>query len=159
MDEIFPFLMILFAIGSGLVSFLGKNKEEDNNSHKKTASTRPTNRQQDTQMKNTVKNEAASQNTSSMSSYINERKEQLEALRSNYTADNSNVSQNCMQEVVKLNGKKDHSAAKRKRKRKTCISLARNISKEGLAESVIMAEVLGSPRAKKPYQNRPYARK
>ncbi|GGM31228.1 hypothetical protein GCM10011351_16730 [Paraliobacillus quinghaiensis] len=156
MDEIFPFLMILFAIGSGLVSFFGK-KQEDDNSNKKTTSPRPNNRQQDKQVKNTVRNEPSSEGRSSMSTYMNERKEQLEALRSNYTSDNSDVSQNRMQEVVDLNRKKDHTAGKKKRK--TGISLARNISKEGLAESVIMAEVLGSPRAKKPYQNRPYARK
>lgn len=155
MDDIFPFLMVLFAIGSGLASFFGKDKKDDD-STKKTVSTKPVNRQHQTQAKKSV-NEASSQKTSSMGSYFEERKEQIEALQSSLDTDpnrSNDVSQNRMQEVIELKRKK-----KQKPARKTSMSLARNISKEGLAESVIMAEVLGAPRAKRPYQSRIYTRK
>jgi hypothetical protein len=38
-------------------------------------------------------------------------------------------------------------------RRSTRIDITRNLNKNGLAESVIMAEVLGSPRALKPYRS------
>ncbi|WP_112181351.1 MULTISPECIES: hypothetical protein [Paraliobacillus] len=152
MDGILPFLMMLFAIGGGLISLFGKDKEEEENKPvRRTETVKPIERNEERQTSN--------KQTTAMEDYSNKKQEQLEKLKSNLAVDpnlynkDGAISDNPLQEVVRLDKK-----ITTKKNRTTKISLRRNISREGLAESVVMAEVLGAPRSKKPYQTKSYVR-
>lgn len=150
MDGIVPFLMMLFAIGGGLISLFGKDKEE-NKPVRRTETAKPIARSEERQTSN--------KQTTAMEDYANNKQEQLEKLKSNLDVDpnlynkNGATSGNPLQQVVRLDNK---SIPKKKRSKR--ISLTRSISRHGLAESIVMAEVLGAPRSKKPYQNKSYVR-
>ncbi|WP_117169185.1 hypothetical protein [Paraliobacillus sediminis] len=150
MDGILPFLMMLFAIGGGLISLFGKDKEE-NKPVRRAETAKPIARNEERQTSN--------KQTTAMEDYSNSKQEQLEKLKSNLDVDpnlynkNGDASGNSLQEVVRLDKKSTP-----KKKRSTRISLTRSISRQGLAESIVMAEVLGAPRSKKPYQNKSYVR-
>ncbi|WP_053219128.1 hypothetical protein [Virgibacillus senegalensis] len=48
----------------------------------------------------------------------------------------------------------NQSVAKKSTAAKQKLSIRRNLSKKGIAESVVMAEILGQPRSLRPYQRR-----
>lgn len=147
MDNILPFLMLLLAIGGSLISLFDKKNKQEDKPIRKVETRTPIDQKQ--------QSEVSSQRTTSMEDYNNQKQQQLEKLKSNLDVDpklykkGNEASGNPLQEVVKLNRK-----IATKKKSSTRMSIEKNLSKRGLAESIVMAEVLGSPRAKNPYQSK-----
>lgn len=151
MDNILTILTLLFAVGGGLLSLFGKKDEEEETN----SSPRPT--QSRTQQKPVERPEKTQKprQSAELQTYFDEKQEQLKQLQSNLGVDpESSQYEQALQKYQELKVKKESKP--KTKQRKTAFSVARNISKEGLAESVIMAEVLGPPRAKKPYQQKKY---
>ncbi|CQR46886.1 hypothetical protein BN1058_01170 [Paraliobacillus sp. PM-2] len=151
MDDILAILTMLFAVGGGLFGLFGQKEDA---SDKKTSIPR-TNQQRTQAPQQKGMNKEVNPNNAN--TYFEEKQAQLDKLKVNLEInDDQNVHQTDLSIEEKKASHKDKNKQPQVNKRKTSFSIGKNISKEGLAESVIMAEVLGAPRAKKPYKRTIY---
>ncbi|MFB1050775.1 hypothetical protein [Paraliobacillus sp. JSM ZJ581] len=151
MDDIVAILTMLFAVGGGLFGLFGQKDDSDD---KKTSMPLPNQKKiQTSHKKAEYKAEDNETNPENTNVYLDEKQAQLDDLKANMEINYDQV--NLPPVENRTTYKKDRKQVK-VNKRKTSFSISKNISKEGLAESVIMAEVLGPPRAKKPYQRKIY---
>ncbi|WP_182200540.1 hypothetical protein [Paraliobacillus salinarum] len=147
MENIVGILTLLIAIGGGLLGWFGQNEDEDS---KKTSFPFP-NQKKPQAPNNHPKKENPTVDYSE--TYFDEKQAQLDHLKSTMDIDYDQMDLPAKENIGTV--RKANKEVK-VNKRKTSLSIGKNISKEGLAESVIMAEVLGPPRAKKPYQRKIY---
>lgn len=84
------------------------------------------------------------------SSFEQERQAQYERLRSQIQVSSTSVED--VKEFVSNTTREEREQQVEKAKSATTISLHKNLTQQGLMESIIMAEVLGPPRAHKPYR-------
>ncbi len=139
MDDLLGLLPLLILVFGSLFSFFGKKEEENN---KKTTVPKPA------QPKRPVSTKEPISQGKRVDSYFGEKQAQIDKLKGQLEISNKEDDHSTKRkEVVQ---KKEIYATKKSRK--SAFSIGKSLSKEGLAESVIMAEVLGSPRSKKPYQ-------
>ncbi|WP_186575747.1 hypothetical protein [Aquibacillus kalidii] len=87
-----------------------------------------------------------------MQTYFEEKQEQLDRVNMEKKGEVKDISHSKGNIYGTIGDKPKKSFGKLKRKEPR-LSVARNITKRRVAESVVMAEVLGPPRAVKPYQN------
>lgn len=176
MDWIFDNMFLVIIIISGIISVLsgGKKNEE---AKKKRQSTPPQNRPQQRQQtaKSTMSHQPSrnkrvqpraerqiyreeSRPDISAGSVEEQQKEQMERLRSRYqTASRGDLEDlaDKFKDLVVERQNEEESLGKREMKKR----VSGNLDGKGLVNGIIMAEVLGAPRAKKPYRNAIQARK
>lgn len=163
-DFIFSNFLILFIVVGGLVKLISGNSK---NSESDTKTTQPVQSRRQSQERagnrenrpNSTSKQSSSENTTSVSIEEQQQK-QLERLagkaatstvqnydslkEQSYDSDNRHTISKSSQ-----NNKKEFTKNKIAVKRQ----LNKKISRNGLIDSVIMAEVLGAPRARKPYKS------
>lgn len=149
MEDFLPIITLLIMVGGGLLKAFNGDKDEEEIPKKQS---RPSNT---TEASDPVEKHVASvtEDHVEMSGHA----DQLERLRKDMNIQSkkgqSQKNKKMSQQMrTRLNDQK-RTTLRTTKKRKTKLSIKKNISKEGLAESVIMAEVLGTPRAKKPYSS------
>lgn len=154
-DFIFDNLFIVILIVSGLIGLFNKSKQEQEEEKRpaqrpktpempKRQPEQPMNRR--TTQTDTGKQTVKQSYQLSENSYEQARQQQYEELKSRYQAavDNEKISDISS----RINSKKETED-----NIQVDMDLKKKITQKGLMESVVMAEVLGPPRARKPYHN------
>ncbi|WP_152656252.1 hypothetical protein [Oceanobacillus sp. CFH 90083] len=171
MDWIFENLFLVIIIISGLIAFLGDSKKKQEEQKKK-QSTPPNNPTQARQRQQPAAQRTRQQSTRtreqpraerrvyregerpdiSAGSMEEQQKKQMERLADRYRTssqkDMENVEQRFKDLMIDRKGEEDNPGKAEMKKR-----VSGNLDGRGLVNGIIMAEVLGSPRAKKPYQS------
>ncbi|MFD2630868.1 hypothetical protein [Oceanobacillus kapialis] len=155
LEAIFGNMFVILAIIAGIIGFFkeGSKKKEENTQNRPRQNTPPTQRSNSSNPRTSPSLEDTV-STIDASSIEEQQQNQLDHLANRYaTAKRSaeNISENLQRSSsLKERSKEDDhlSASQKQFKRK----LNRNLTKQGLANGVIMAEILGPPRAKKPYR-------
>lgn len=158
MDELFeailsnPFLLIL--IIGGLISFFrGSSGKSDQESQQ--PSGRPTQRSQTYSQsesnKSTRSEMSDTEHSTNMSalSVEEQRDEQLERLKKQLNTNEHQVSPHPSKNKTKVVHSHESSYKYHEFKK----DMKRNLTKQGLIDSIVMAEILGPPRARKPYRS------
>ncbi|MFS0751402.1 hypothetical protein [Oceanobacillus sp. 1P07AA] len=157
MDWIFENLFLIFIIISGIIAVLGdgkkKNQEEQN---KKTppqkqsnSAPRTTQRQPRAERKVYTEQERP---TMSAGNIQEQQQEQMKRIANKYSAQVQNVEdleEKDTSTVLPATKDDNQGISQQEMKRR----VTSNLSAEGLVNGIIMSEVLGSPRAKKPYRS------
>ncbi|WP_226036942.1 hypothetical protein [Aquibacillus saliphilus] len=160
MDDLFGALFPLILIAGWILGLFKKKEEKPankNQSPRPTPSPTPFPSGNDDGEVSATKVDTSRQ-TESQKYYENKRLEienlQKEA-RSDGAIDSSNrlVQERQIYDVIKNSAPNETNQDKQNLGPKKNISIKRNLTKKGLAESVVMAEVLGSPKSLKPYRS------
>src|SRR5690625_1465184 len=151
-----PFLILV--ILGGLISFFRGNKERAKQEEENQPPSRPTqtqttrqpSQQQPTQQRTTVqRKERVEIDNRSIDEH---RIEQMDQLRKQLSVDSHHMPKEASEshfenlERLPLN----HTPYRKQKFKK---KMKKNVTKQGLINGIIMAEVLGPPRSKKPYRN------
>ncbi|MGJ9457006.1 hypothetical protein [Oceanobacillus sp. CF4.6] len=159
MDWIFDNLFIVIIIISGLIGFFRNNNTEEKKKETKKPvppksgripNAPPVRREQPRAERNVYK-ERTKEPTVSTASIEEQQKVQMERLASKYGAISDTIEDLTAQSSKgsNLNEPTKESTVMKERMRK---QVEGNLGAQGLINGVIMSEVLGAPRAKKPYK-------
>lgn len=156
MDGFFEIIMPILILVGGLIGVFGKSENRKQTSDQQSPN-RPTQttqtRRQTEQRKRTV-HERQQENIQTLS-IEEQRDQQMERLREQIKTGGHRLpeqSKTSSPQVVHSH-KTSYEFEEFKK------DMKRNLTKQGLIDSIIMAEVLGSPRARKPYRSIIYERK
>lgn len=161
MEDLLGYIIPLLAF-IGL--FFGKNndkKEKPPNRKTNEAPTIPESFPKEKENHTNSRNQETNENQTGPKAYYEQKQQQLEKVNQQIDGSQLHANQITDDEVhdaIKNDGRSKVKIQKQK-VRKTNLSIAKNVSKKGLAESVVMAEILGPPRALKPYRNVVHNRK
>ncbi|GIO23096.1 hypothetical protein [Oceanobacillus sp. J11TS1] len=175
MDWIFDNLFIIAIIISGIVAFLGDSKKKEDENRKK-QSTPPNKQAQSRQRQQRSPQETRTRTRQptqrnreqpraerhvyrernrpdiSAGNIQEQQKEQMERLANRYQTasqgDSENIEHTFKDLIVERNAEEENPGKQEMKKR-----VSQNLDGKGLVNGIIMAEVLGSPRAKKPYRS------
>ncbi|WP_067837056.1 hypothetical protein [Amphibacillus sediminis] len=157
-DLIVPVITFFLIIGGSLFkNYVGNQSEKEQqakrrpmvNQPKSTMQQRQTMRSETPNRKpNQVKNQAKSSSEVDKKAQLEQLKQTLTDKREQKIRHLQSVTRNSSRKSVSTNRSRDNAAKSKS------FNIKRNISGKGLATSVVMAEVLGPPRSKKPYSIR-----
>lgn len=158
MDWIFENLFLIFVIISGIIAVLGDGKKKNQEEQKKKtpprkqSSSAPRTTQRQPRAERKVYTENDRPNMSAAGNIQEQQQEQMKRIANKYSAQVQNVENLEKKDTstVLPTKKDDHQGISQQEMKRRVTS---NLSAEGLVNGVIMAEVLGSPRAKKPYRS------
>lgn len=153
-DFIFGNIFIVVIIIAGIINFLNRGKQAEKEEQRKQQTPRPAPKQRQNRDRRPVRAERPVQQARQTiktveekvtNTFEDQRQAQYDRLRSQYqtSGDNSHsvgIDKSKLQPIEEKVSKVN-------------VSLDKKLTPEGLIESVIMAEVLGPPRAHNPYQN------
>lgn len=157
MDWIFENLFLVFVIISGIIAVLGDGKKKNQEEQKRktppqkqsNSAPRTTQRQPRAERKVYTEQERP---TMSAGNIQEQQQEQMKRIANKYSAQVQNVEDLDKKDtstVLPANKDDNQGISQQEMKRR----VTSNLSAEGLVNGVIMSEVLGSPRAKKPYRS------
>lgn len=157
MDWIFENLFLVLVIISGIIAVLGDGKKKNQEEQKRktppqkqsNSAPRTTQRQPRAERKVYTEQERP---TMSAGNIQEQQQEQMKRIANKYSAQVQNVEDLDKKDtstVLPANKDDNQGISQQEMKRR----VTSNLSAEGLVNGVIMSEVLGSPRAKKPYRS------
>ncbi|WP_042223420.1 hypothetical protein [Oceanobacillus manasiensis] len=158
LEAIFGNMFILIAIVVGIIGFF-KNGSDNKGDHQSPNQSRPTSTpsgRTNLPSQRTTTNSNTQHGTVDTSSIDDQHQSQLDQLADRYatakrSAENISNHQHRTSPLKEERGNKEEQLSSSQKKFKKQIN--RNLTKQGLANGIIMAEILGPPRAKKPYRN------
>lgn len=159
MDWIFENLFLVVIIISAIIGFFrnDSSKQKENNERKKPAPpiSRPLPPEREAQPRAERKIYKGSRPDESIStiSIEEQQKSQMERLASKYSSISAKGLDNLSDSPYKKSPLKEPKNESSENKRKMKQQVSGNLDAKGLINGVIMAEILGPPRAKKTYQS------
>ncbi|MDL4841501.1 hypothetical protein [Aquibacillus rhizosphaerae] len=159
MEDLFGMIIPLLAAAAWLFGSFKKqdekNKPAEKNQHPRPTST-PSGRT-DYEVSSPVDDYDDSSTKMGPQRYYEEKKQQLDQLKDHMEIGGNITSgqreQNSMINEVSRKGKNKKTNKSPSSRKSETFSIAKNMSKRGLAESIVMAEVLGPPKSQKPHRN------
>ncbi|MCT2537602.1 hypothetical protein NC661_01480 [Aquibacillus koreensis] len=152
MEDLFGAIIpILVALGW----LFGMFKKDDNDQPAKRPQPRPTPSPSGPNQTEspTISDVQEEQSSTRVQTYYEQKQEQLDKLRNNMNAD-SNINSGKIERISSINNQRNENKIEvSSTKKQSKLSVKRNLTKRGLAESVVMAEILGPPKAVKPYRS------
>ncbi|MEC5422215.1 hypothetical protein QGM71_01745 [Virgibacillus sp. C22-A2] len=162
-DAIFSNFFIVIIIIAGIIGFLRDNTAKQQQQQKQQQERKPVNRPNPTntpsegysRSQQGRSRDSKPQRTYSTSTIEEQQREQMERLADQYNSSTEikqgmdKLSSNAITDDNSLEPINELSTKQKKLKRQ----IGKNLNKNGLVNGIIMAEVLGSPRALKPYRS------
>ncbi|MFB4166514.1 hypothetical protein [Virgibacillus sp. JSM 102003] len=148
-------ILIILAIIGGLAGFLKDKSENDTNKQKRTVNSPKPSPTPSGGAGGMTRNDYQQQSSEEKTSIEEQQQEQRERLADRMnTATQKAIDERKHDAIINENDNfnqtdKELSVEQKRFKRR----IKNNLNRKGLVNGVIMAEVLGSPRAKKPYQS------
>ncbi|WP_419893777.1 hypothetical protein [Oceanobacillus kimchii] len=157
MDWIFENLFLVFVIISGIIAVLGDGKKKNQEEQKRKT---PPQKQSNSAPRTTQRQPRAEREvyaeqkrpTISAGNIQEQQQEQMKRIANKYSAQVQNVEdleKKDTSTILPTNKNENQGISQQEMKRR----VTSNLSAEGLVNGIIMSEVLGSPRAKKPYRS------
>lgn len=155
-------LFLIFIIVSGIIAVLGDNKKKDQGEQQKRQTPPPSPRQSNSAPRTTQRQPRAERQvyteekrpdiSAGSGSIQEQQQEQMERLANKFRSqvqNLENVEQKDISSLLTTRKQESQGISQEDLKRR----VSNNFNAEGLVNGIIMSEVLGSPRAKKPYRS------
>ncbi|UOQ47410.1 hypothetical protein MUN88_15225 [Gracilibacillus caseinilyticus] len=151
MNEILSFIVPIIAVVVWLFG-LGKSDQKEQQKQKQSPA-KPVNPSTMQQSKPTISERSEEVSTELDTTFAQQKEQQMEKLKAKLGQSGASQEQS-EQPLGEHNALKDKPLSRPKKQqteKEVTLSIAKNLNKKGIAQGIIMAEVLGPPRA---YQNR-----
>ncbi|GIP61603.1 hypothetical protein J32TS6_01580 [Virgibacillus pantothenticus] len=156
-EAIFGNAFIIFAVIAGIIGFFKDSFSSDK--EEKSKHSKPTNRpvppfggETVKKPSNPMKRQERARDSFSTASASEQKQQQMEQLAEQIGTNLQAPLKEFQQQAKSIQNKRDDET-KHLHKQKLKRQVANNLTQEGLVNGIIMAEVLGKPRAKNPYRS------
>ena len=159
MEAIFGNIFIIIAIVAGIIGFFNngsENKGEQQSPNQPRPTSTPSGRTNMPSQRTSTTSTNSQQSRVDTSSVEEKHQSQLDQLADRYattTRSAKSIPDNLQRNSSLREGKEKKEELLSTKQKKFKKRFDRNLTKQGVANGVIMAEILGPPRAKKPYRS------